>query len=97
LQIYVYILQCSDGSLYVGHTTNIENRLHTHNSGKGTTYTANRRPVKLVYKEFLPNKNDALKRETQLKKWTREKKQALIEGKIGKLKELSKSSSTLKK
>ena len=97
MQFYVYILRYSDGSLYVGQTTDIEKRLYTHNAGKGSTYTSNRRPVKLLYKEIQPNKNDALKRETQLKKWTRAKKQALIEGKIEKLIELTKSSPTLKK
>ena len=68
VKFYVYILRCSDGSLYVGQTTDIEKRLYTHNAGKGSTYTANRRPVKLLYKENQLNKNDALKRETQLKK-----------------------------
>ena len=86
-----YILKCSDGSFYVGSTTNLENRLKTHNQGEGANHTAKRRPVQLVYHERLDSFNDAVKRERQVKKWSREKKEALIRGEKEKLKKLSKS------
>lgn len=51
---YVYILQCSDGTYYIGYTNRIEQRVKLHNEGKGTKYTRGRTPVKLVYKkQFL--------------------------------------------
>ncbi|MEG0179333.1 MAG: GIY-YIG nuclease family protein [Oscillospiraceae bacterium] len=75
---YVYIMQCSDGTLYTGWTTDIEKRLITHNSGKGAKYTRSRLPVKLVYKEQLATKSEALKRELAIKKMTKLQKSALI-------------------
>ena len=47
---YMYVLECADGSLYTGYTTNVEKRLKTHNAGKGAKYTRARLPVKLLYK-----------------------------------------------
>ena len=88
---FFYILKCSDGSFYIGSTTNIKNRLKIHNQGKGATYTAKRRPVNLVYYEAFGTLNDAVKRELQVKKWTRAKKEALIKHDLETLKELSKS------
>lgn len=75
---FVYILKCSDGTLYTGWTTNLKNRIITHNCGKGAKYTKYRRPVKLVYYERLDSKNEALKREIQIKKLSRKEKQYLI-------------------
>ena len=86
-----YILKCSDGSYYVGSTTNLENRLKTHNQGKAATYTAKRRPVKLVYHEEFKCLDEAVQRERQVKKWSRAKKEALIRGKMETLQKLSKS------
>lgn len=71
---FVYMLECSDGSLYTGWTTDLEARVATHNSGEGAKYTRSRRPVKLVYFEELPDKSSALKREAAIKKLTRAKK-----------------------
>ncbi len=71
---YFYILKCSDESYYTGSATNLENRVQTHNQGKGATYTAKRRPVQLVYHERLSSLEDAVKRERQVKKWSRAKK-----------------------
>lgn len=76
---FVYMVECSDGSLYTGWTTDVEARLATHNSGEGAKYTRSRLPVKLVYFEELPDKSAALKRESAIKKLTREKKLHLIE------------------
>ncbi len=88
---YTYILKCADNSYYVGHTENPNQRLKTHNSGQGPKWTALRLPVELVYCEISGKLEQAIKRERQLKKWTRAKKEALIAKNITKLKQLSKS------
>ncbi|MBC8062712.1 MAG: GIY-YIG nuclease family protein [Clostridiaceae bacterium] len=77
---YVYILECSDSSLYAGYTIDLDKRLKVHNQGKGSKYTRVRLPVKLVYNEKFENKSDALKREYQIKQLTRKKKEELIQG-----------------
>jgi len=80
LHYFLYILRCSDDTLYTGITTDIERRLKEHNLGtKGAKYTRSRRPVKLVYKEKLEDKSSALKREYEIKKMSRKKKLLLIE------------------
>jgi len=86
---FVYILRCADGSLYVGQTTNIKNRIETHNAGKGAAFTSKRRPVALVYMEGHETRPDAVRRERQLKRWTRKKKEALIRGDFDRLRALS--------
>ena len=78
-KFYVYLLLCSDNSLYCGWTTNLKARLAAHNSGKGAKYTKARRPVKLVYFEELESRSAAMKREWFIKhKMTREQKLKLI-------------------
>ena len=74
----VYILQCSDGSLYTGITNNLELRVKTHNSGRGAKYTKNRLPVRLVYKEYTKDKSQSLRRELEIKKLSRQAKKELI-------------------
>jgi predicted GIY-YIG superfamily endonuclease len=76
----VYILRCADGALYVGHTTDLKDRLRRHNQGIACLFTARRRPVVVVYREEFPMLALALARERQIKKWTRRKKEALIAG-----------------
>lgn len=76
---YVYLLQCSDGTLYGGWTNDLESRLEAHNKGIGAKYTRGRTPVTLVYSESFETKQEATKREWQIKKLTREKKLKLIE------------------
>lgn len=88
---FVYILQCSDNTLYVGHTSNLNNRLFWHRSGFASKYTSARLPIKLVYTEEHHDEVSALKRENQIKRWSGQKKQALISGDLGLLKKLSKS------
>lgn len=79
MSYFVYILECSDGSLYTGITTNITKRLDEHNTNeKGAKYTKARRPVKLVYQETSENRSSASKREYAIKKLTRVKKLQLI-------------------
>ena len=75
---YVYILKCSDESLYTGWTTDLERRLKAHNSGKGAKYTRARIPVEIVYFEEFEDKIEAMKREYEIKKLTREQKLQLI-------------------
>ncbi len=87
---FVYLLQCSDKSYYVGHTNNLEKRVKEHNLGRAAIHTRNRCPVKLVYSEKHENENVAILRERQLKRWTRVKKEALINEDFGNLKRLSK-------
>lgn len=81
---YVYILLCSDGSLYTGWTIDIERRFRTHSQGKASKYTRARLPVKLVYLEEIENKIDAQKREWAIKKFSRKQKLELIESKSSK-------------
>jgi putative endonuclease len=78
--MFVYLLRCSDNSLYCGITNNLAKRLKEHNSGKSKAakYTKPRRPVRLVYSEKQPTKNAALKREIEIKKLKKVKKEALI-------------------
>lgn len=75
---YVYILKCSDDSLYTGYTVNLEKRINTHNGGKASKYTRGRLPVELVYYEELPSKSDALKREYEIKQMKKIDKLKLI-------------------
>ncbi len=75
---YVYILRCSDGSLYTGYTVDLTHRVAVHNSGRGAKYTRSHLPVKLVYHEVLQDKGAALKREAELKKLSHIQKEILI-------------------
>lgn len=78
---YTYILKCSDGTFYTGWTNDLEKRLKAHNEGKGAKYTKARRPVTLVYYECFFSKEEAMKREYEIKHLTRKKKEKLIEEK----------------
>lgn len=75
---YVYILKCSDGSLYTGITNNLEKRIETHNSGKGAKYTRGRTPVTLLASWIFETKSEALKEELRIKKLSRTSKEVLI-------------------
>lgn len=77
--VYVYIVECQDGSLYTGWTTNIERRIDEHNQGKGAKYTRSRAPVKLKHFETYDTKQEAMKREWEIKQLTRRNKLKLIE------------------
>jgi len=79
MSYFVYILECSDGSLYTGITKDVEKRLEEHNTkDSGAKYTKARRPVKLLYKESSLDRSSASKREYKIKKLTRLKKLELI-------------------
>jgi putative endonuclease len=77
---YCYILECADGSLYTGITTDIKRRVNEHNfsNKKGARYTRLKRPVILKYFETLENQSQARKREAAIKNWKREEKIKLI-------------------
>lgn len=75
---YVYILECRDGTLYVGSTNDIDKRLGVHNTGKGAKYTRGRTPVILRYSESFATKGEALKREVELKRLSRAQKLELF-------------------
>ena len=74
---YVYILRCSDGTLYTGWTNNLTKRISLHNAGRGAKYTKARRPVSLFYFETFPTKVEAMRREAAIKRLPREQKLAL--------------------
>ena len=86
----VYILKCSDGSFYTGHTNNLDRRFEEHAAGVDPdAYTFRRRPVELVYAERFQYVRDAIAWEKRLKKWSRAKKQALIDENWDRLIELA--------
>ena len=80
-QSYVYILKCSDNTYYTGITSNLEKRLLNHNSGfYPNCYTFNKRPLDLVFYAEFTDINLAIEKEKQIKKWSKAKKEALIQG-----------------
>jgi len=87
---WMYILECADGSYYVGSTKDIDQRMAQHLSGLGSRYTAGRLPVKLVYAEEYERVVDAYSREKQVQNWSRAKRVALINGEYEKLPPLAK-------
>ncbi len=87
---FLYIVECIDGSLYVGHACDVPMRTKVHNDGRGALWTACRRPVNLVYSEKHPSEQKAIARERQIKRWSHDKKVALITGDKATLKLLAK-------
>ena len=79
---YCYLLRCADDTLYTGVTTDLVRRLEEHNDGRGSRYTASRRPVRLVWKEGHADRSSAQKREAEIKRWSRGQKEMLINGKV---------------
>ena len=81
---YFYILRYSDNSLYCGQTNNLQRRINEHNfdKNKSAKYLRPKKPVKLVYYEEYPTLQLAMKREWQIKKWTKARKEALIDGNL---------------
>lgn len=75
---YLYILQCGDGTLYTGITTDVDRRLEAHRTGHGAKYTRGRGPLTLVYQERCGSHGEALKRELAVKALPRAEKQRLI-------------------
>lgn len=88
---YFYILRLRSGTLYIGATTDLDQRYRDHCSGKACRTTKFDPPIDLVYTETFESLSGARKRESQVKRWSRAKKEALISGDIAKLKELATS------
>ena len=82
---FAYILRCSDRSYYVGHTDELERRVTEHETSATRGYTAARRPVQLVWFQEFPTREEAKAAEAQIKRWSRRKKAALIEGRMEEL------------
>ena len=80
MKAWMYILECADGSYYVGSTIDLERRLREHNEGIGAKYTARRRPAKMVYAAEFPDVTQAYAAEKQVQNWSRAKREALIRG-----------------
>lgn len=79
---YVYMLRCCDDSLYTGIATDVERRFAEHVNGKGAKYTRAHKPAAVVYREEMPDKSEALRREAAIKKLSRAEKLRLISGGI---------------
>ena len=77
---WVYLLRCSDDSLYCGWTTDVERRLKEHNAGKASRYTSRRLPVELVYRRQLVDRSAAMREEARIKRLTRPQKLTLASG-----------------
>ena len=93
---YTYILECADGSYNTGSTIDLDLRLTQHQNGEGVNHTRKRLPVKLVYFEEYQRIDDAFYREKQIQGWGHRKKQALVEGRFGKLPGLSSNSAAIR-
>lgn len=76
---FVYILLCEDGSFYTGYSNNPQKRFLDHKNGKGGRYTRSHKPIKIVYIEKLESKSSALKREDQIKGWSKAKKIKILD------------------
>jgi putative endonuclease len=81
MPFYFYLARCADESLYVGSCNNLEEREMRHNEGKGAKYTRDRRPITIIYSEQYETLIEARRRELQVKKWSRVKKENLAVGK----------------
>lgn len=75
---FLYLLECADDTIYTGITTDVDRRFTEHKSGEGAHYTRAHKPVKILYAEEHPDRSSALKREAEIKKWTRAKKLEFI-------------------
>ncbi|MEW6661409.1 MAG: GIY-YIG nuclease family protein [Bacillota bacterium] len=75
---WVYILKCSDGSMYTGQTIDLSRRVALHNAGKGAIFTRGRRPVTLVYAEKTASRGDALRKEKEIRRLPKKAKELLL-------------------
>jgi putative endonuclease len=81
MSFFVYLLECRDKTFYCGYTTNLEKRLVNHNKGIGSKYTKRRRPVRMIYFEELETRSLAMKREYEIKQFSRIQKEELVKNK----------------
>ena len=89
MSFWIYILRCADQSYYTGHTDNFEKRIAEHESGEIEGYASTRLPVRLVFSEQFPTREEALACERQIKGWSRKKKEALMRGDWAKIRRLA--------
>lgn len=75
---YFYLARCKDQTLYAGYTTDIKSRENKHNNGTGAKYTKHRTPIKIIYWEKFDTQKEAMQRESQIKNWSKIKKENLI-------------------
>src|SRR5262245_3708016 len=80
MAFWVYVLRCSDGSYYTGHTEDLDKRIQMHHQGEIAGYTASRRPLQLVFSQECASRTEALSSERQIKGWNRGKKEAMFRG-----------------
>jgi len=90
MEFVLYILECADGSFYIGHTDDLEKRMEQHDLGKRSAYTAQRRPLKLIHTPAFETRYEALTMERRLKGWSRAKKLAYMAGNWDAVRALSK-------
>jgi predicted GIY-YIG superfamily endonuclease len=86
----LYILQCADGTLYVGHTDDMTTRMQQHDLGQESNYTATRRPLRLLHSQEFESRYEALEMERKLKGWRRAKKFAYMRGDWAAVQQLAK-------
>ena len=87
---FVYMLRCADGAYYVGQTDDLERRIAEHRVGGKCAFTTRRRPVSLAWSQATPTRDEATAIEAQIKRWSRVKKEALIQGDFGSLRQAAK-------
>jgi len=92
---FVYMLLCSDGSYYIGHTDNLEKRIADHTNGQGCAYTSKRLPIRLVFVEQCSTRDEAFALERKIKGWSHKKKAALIKQDWQEISRLAKKKSKL--
>ena len=93
MSFWIYILKCSDGSYYTGHTDDLDRRIAQHLNGElSTCYTFSRLPLELVFSQEFPTREEALASEQQIKGWSRKKKEAMIRGDWVEVSRLARSS-----
>jgi putative endonuclease len=93
VKFWVYVLRCSDGSYYTGHTDNLEIRIAQHGAGEDPAcYTFARRPVECVFAQEFSTREEALASERQVKGWSRKKKEAMMRGDWSEVSRLARSS-----
>jgi len=80
MSFWVYVLRCSDGSYYTGHTDDLERRIGMHQAGEVAGYTFSRRPVELAFSQECATREEALAAEIRIKGWNRAKKEAMFRG-----------------
>ncbi len=89
MAFYVYMLLCADGSIYTGHTDNLEARLAAHHDGRFRGYTFPRRPARVIFREQFASRDEAFRAEREIKGWSRAKKLALAQSDWTEIRRLS--------